>query len=113
MGNLTDVVFLFTGAAPTPSRRRRQLLTSLLSGFVVFAFLGHLAMTRGVDVADVAEGGWSLAFVVYPSAFASFGVPGGQIFATLFWVALTLGVDSAFGEFIFIFVWAIGLTWFF
>ena len=80
----------------------------------MFAFLGHLAMTRGVDVADVAEGGWSLAFVVYPSAFASFGVPGGQIFATLFWVAvLTLGVDSAFGEFIFIFVWAIGLTWFF
>ena len=72
-------------------------LTSLLSGFVVFAFLGHLAMTRGVDVADVADGGWSLAFVVYPSAFASFGVPGGQIFATLFWVAiLTLGVDSAF-----------------
>ena len=72
-------------------------LTSLLSGFVVFAFLGHLARVEKVDVGDVAEGGWSLAFVVYPTAFATFGDVWGQIFATCFWLAiLTLGVDSAF-----------------
>lgn len=72
-------------------------VTSLLSGFVVFAFLGHLARVESVGVGDVAEGGWSLAFVVYPTAFATFGSPGGQIFATSFWLAiLTLGVDSAF-----------------
>ena len=43
------------------------------------------------------QGGWGLAFVVYPSAMSLFGVPGGQFFATCFWVMiLCLGIDSAF-----------------
>ena len=43
------------------------------------------------------QGGWGLAFVVYPSAMSLFGVPGGQFFATCFWIMiLCLGIDSAF-----------------
>lgn len=43
------------------------------------------------------QGGWGLGFVVYPSAMSLFGVPGGQFFATCFWVMiLCLGIDSAF-----------------
>ncbi len=35
--------------------------------------------------------------MVYPSAMSLFGVPGGQFFATCFWVMiLCLGIDSAF-----------------
>lgn len=60
-------------------------------------FLGHLAFEQGESVADVAQGGWGLAFVVYPTAMALFGPGTGQFFAVCFWVMLLcLGVDSAF-----------------
>ena len=72
--------------------------TSIYAGFVVFTFLGHLARQQGTSVPDVAEGGWGLAFIVYPTAMATFGGSGGgQFFAVCFWVMLLcLGVDSAF-----------------
>ena len=72
--------------------------TSVFAGFVVFAFLGHLARSERVPIADVAEGGWSLAFVAYPSAMALFEGPGAwQFFSVSFWLTLLcLGVDSAF-----------------
>jgi hypothetical protein len=45
----------------------------------------------------VAQGGWGLAFVVYPTAMGLFGPGAGQFFAVCFWVmVLCLGVDSAF-----------------
>jgi SNF family Na+-dependent transporter len=71
--------------------------TSIYAGFVSFAFLGHLAYTEGKSVADVAQGGWGLAFVVYPTAMGLFGPGAGQFFAVCFWLMLlALGVDSAF-----------------
>jgi SNF family Na+-dependent transporter len=71
--------------------------TSVFAGFVVFCFLGHLAHREGVTVPEVAEGGWGLAFVVYPTAMALFGPGAGQFFAACFWLTLlSLGVDSAF-----------------
>ena len=71
--------------------------TSVFAGFVVFCFLGHLAHVQGVTVPEVAEGGWGLAFVVYPTAMALFGHGAGQFFAACFWLTLlSLGVDSAF-----------------
>lgn len=71
--------------------------TSVYAGFIVFTFLGHLASEERKSVADVAQGGWGLAFVVYPTALATFGQGAGQFFAVCFWIMLLcLGVDSAF-----------------
>ena len=62
--------------------------TSVFAGFVVFACSGHLARSERVPIADVAEGGWSLAFVAYPSAMALFQGPGAwQFFSVSFWLA--------------------------
>jgi SNF family Na+-dependent transporter len=71
--------------------------TSLYAGFVIFTVLGNLAHEQAKSVPDVAEGGWGLAFVVYPTALALFGPGTGQFFAVCFWVMLLcLGVDSTF-----------------
>ena len=53
--------------------------TSFLAGIVVFSILGYMANQKGVSVADVAEGGTGLAFVVYPEALAR--MPGAPIFS--------------------------------
>ena len=71
--------------------------TSLYAGFVVFTFLGHLAHVDGVSVNDVAQGGWGLAFVVYPAAIATFGDGAAQFFAFCFFLMLLcLAIDSLF-----------------
>ena len=69
--------------------------TSFLAGIVVFSILGYMANQKGVSVADVAEGGTGLAFVVYPEALAR--MPGAPIFSVLFFFMIVcLGVDSQF-----------------
>jgi NSS family neurotransmitter:Na+ symporter len=66
-----------------------------LAGFAVFATLGYLATSQGVPVADVARGGPSLAFVVYPTAISL--MPAAPLIGVLFFLTLlTLGIDSAF-----------------
>ncbi len=70
---------------------------SFLAGFAVFGTLGHMALEKGAEVAEVAgNGGIGLAFWVYPEAinYLPFGI---VIFSLVFFIMLfTLGIDSAF-----------------
>ncbi|KAK0138111.1 Sodium-dependent serotonin transporter [Merluccius polli] len=72
-------------------------LTSLVSGFVIFTVLGHMAEMRNVEVEDVArDKGPSLLFITYPEAIAN--MMGSTFFAIIFFVMMiTLGLDSTFG----------------
>ncbi|CAL8343464.1 unnamed protein product [Lota lota] len=72
-------------------------LTSLVSGFVIFTVLGHMAEMRNMEVADVArDKGPSLLFITYPEAIAN--MMGSTFFAIIFFVMMiTLGLDSTFG----------------
>ncbi|ODM92807.1 Sodium-dependent nutrient amino acid transporter 1, partial [Orchesella cincta] len=69
--------------------------TSLLAGFTIFAILGNLAHTTGVEIKDVVGAGPALAFASYPLAISKFEfLP--QLFSVLFFLMLfTLGVGSA------------------
>ena len=74
--------------------------TSFVAGLAVFATLGGMAFVtqqagNPVAVENVAEGGPSLAFVVFPYALAQ--LPYSAYFSFIFFFALvTLGIDSAF-----------------
>jgi solute carrier family 6 GABA transporter-like protein 1 len=48
---------------------------SFISGFAVFAALGHLAFVQGVEVTDLDYGGFSLVFGTWPVVLN--GLPGG------------------------------------
>ena len=68
-------------------------LTSVLSGFVVFSTLGHMAHKQGKTIDQVTEPGPGLIFVTYPQAITM--MPGAPIWAVIFFFMLfTLGVDS-------------------
>ena len=64
--------------------RARCPTQSLLAGLTVFAYLGHLSKLRGVPVAQVVVGGTSLAFEVFPLAFATLPAPALWAFAFLY-----------------------------
>ncbi len=69
---------------------------SFFAGIVVFATLGYMAVSTGVDITEVAEPGPGLAFIAYPTAISMMGA-WGAVFGVLFFVMLfTLGIDSAF-----------------
>jgi len=70
--------------------------TSFFAGFVVFSTLGYLALLKTVPVAEVAVGGPSLAFVVYPEAIARMPAAVALIGLLFFLALLTLGIDSLF-----------------
>ncbi|XP_055864533.1 sodium- and chloride-dependent neutral and basic amino acid transporter B(0+)-like [Biomphalaria glabrata] len=73
-----------------------DLITSVIAGFVVFTTFGGMARSVGKSVKDVAEGGYGLAFVVYPEALSN--LPPSQLWSVLFFFMLfTLGLDSEFG----------------
>ncbi|RUS85457.1 hypothetical protein EGW08_006790, partial [Elysia chlorotica] len=73
-----------------------DLVTSVIAGFVVFTTFGGMAKKLGVEVKDVAEGGYGLAFIVYPEALSN--LPPAQLWSILFFFMLfTLGLDSEFG----------------
>lgn len=68
---------------------------SILAGFTVFTTIGYMAQSAGVEVAELAATGPSLAFVVFPEALSL--MPGAPYFAALFFVMLfTLAIDSLF-----------------
>ena len=67
--------------------------TSILSGFVVFSTLGHMAFVQGKTIEEVTEPGPGLIFVTYPQAISM--MPGAPIWAIIFFFMLfTLGIDS-------------------
>ncbi|GAB1606135.1 sodium- and chloride-dependent glycine transporter 2-like [Argonauta hians] len=72
-----------------------DLVTSIISGFVIFSVLGGLSHESNVEIDQLAKSGFNLAFVVYPEALARLPVP--QLWSILFFFMLfTLGLDSEF-----------------
>ncbi|PAA74854.1 hypothetical protein BOX15_Mlig005956g4 [Macrostomum lignano] len=72
-----------------------DFFTSILSGVVVFSFLGFLANETGIDLDKVVDSGVSLAFIVYPQVVTK--LPVSPLWAILFFLMLvTLGLDSQF-----------------
>ncbi|KAH6928218.1 hypothetical protein HPB50_012594 [Hyalomma asiaticum] len=70
-------------------------MTSLLSGTVIFAVLGHMASLAGKTVGDVVRSGPGLAFLVYPEVVAR--MPASAVWSILFFVMLLfLGINSQF-----------------
>jgi solute carrier family 6 GABA transporter-like protein 1 len=68
---------------------------SVVSGFAVFAALGHLAFLEGVGVEDLNFGGFSLVFGTWPVVLGT--LPGGIHWVRLlFFDLFLLGLDSAF-----------------
>ncbi len=72
---------------------------SILSGLVVFATLGFMAQEQGVDISEATTSGPMLVFSVLPTAISM--MPDFTIvFAVLlFFVVITLAIDSIFGMF--------------
>ena len=69
---------------------------SFLSGFAVFASLGHLANLEGVGVTELDFAGFSLVFGTWPVVFGT--LPGGEHWVRLlFFDLFLLGIDSGFG----------------
>ncbi|XP_052280879.1 sodium- and chloride-dependent glycine transporter 1-like isoform X2 [Dreissena polymorpha] len=72
-------------------------LTSVFGGFVIFAFVGHMAGQLNVPVEHVADEGPGLAFVVYPDAVQSLPAP--AFWSVIFFFMLvTLGIDTQFAS---------------
>jgi solute carrier family 6 GABA transporter-like protein 1 len=72
-----------------------DLLFSFLSGFAVFAALGHLSYVSGVPVNEVPYSGFSLVFGTWPVVFGT--LQGGEHWVRLlFFDLFLLGIDSAF-----------------
>lgn len=68
---------------------------SFISGFAVFAALGHLSYTSGIPVTELPYGGFSLVFGTWPVILGS--LPGGEHWVRLlFFDLFLLGIDSAF-----------------
>ncbi|MEG6522636.1 sodium-dependent transporter [Desulfotomaculum sp. 1211_IL3151] len=67
---------------------------SLLAGMAVFSILGHMALTQGVTVEEVATAGVGLAFITFPAAISTLG-SAAPFFGVLFFLALAFaGITS-------------------
>lgn len=68
---------------------------SFISGFAVFATLGHLALIENKDVSELQFASFGLVFGSWPVALGT--LPGGEHWIRLLFVMLfLLGIDSAF-----------------
>ncbi|XP_069112954.1 sodium-dependent proline transporter-like isoform X2 [Argopecten irradians] len=71
--------------------------SNFLCGLVVFAILGFLAHDAGVSIAEVAESGPGLVFLVYPEVLTRLPLP--HLWAVIFFFMLFMvGLDSQFGS---------------
>ena len=67
--------------------------TSVFCGFIVFGGLGFLAEKQGLSMDEVAKGGPTLAFIIYPAALAQ--IPGASFWSICFFLVLFfLGIQS-------------------
>ncbi|XP_055004250.1 sodium- and chloride-dependent GABA transporter 2-like [Boleophthalmus pectinirostris] len=62
--------------------------TSIVAGFAIFSVLGFMTYETGLDIAEVAESGPGLAFIVYPRAVAMMPVP--QVWSVCFFLMIIL-----------------------
>lgn len=68
---------------------------AITAGFVVFATLGYMSHTSGESIAELADTGPSLAFVVFPKALGL--LPGAVLLSVIFFIMLvSLAIDSLF-----------------
>ncbi|CAL9685412.1 unnamed protein product [Knipowitschia caucasica] len=69
--------------------------TSVVAGFAIFSVLGFMTYETGLDIAEVAESGPGLAFIVYPRAMAMMPMP--QLWSVCFFLMIILlSLDSQF-----------------
>lgn len=69
---------------------------SIFSGFAVFAVLGFMAHSSGLQMKDVVDKGIGLAFVAYPKALNEMPSFVGKVFGVLFFFSLVVaGLSSA------------------
>ncbi|KAK7925808.1 hypothetical protein WMY93_008118 [Mugilogobius chulae] len=69
--------------------------TSIVAGFAIFSVLGFMTYETGLDIAEVAESGPGLAFIVYPRAVAMMPMP--QVWSVCFFLMIILlSLDSQF-----------------
>jgi solute carrier family 6 GABA transporter-like protein 1 len=73
-----------------------DVLFSFISGFAVFAALGHLAHLSDIPVVDLGYETFGLVFGTWPVVLGT--LPGGEHWVRLLFLDLVLlGIDSAFG----------------
>lgn len=71
-------------------------LTSIVSGFAIFALSGYAAERHGKNIEDFVRSGPSLAFVTLPKIFADDDVLGSFWAGLFYFLLLLLGLDSQF-----------------
>lgn len=72
--------------------------TSIYAALTIFAFLGHVSVTKDIEIDKVATSGPTLLFVAFPSLLGL--LPGSNFWAVIFFsMCVCLGVDSVFGFF--------------
>lgn len=69
---------------------------SIMSGVVVFATLGYMALQQNVPVAEVVAGGPALVFIVIPQAINLLPALNALVAVLFFGAVLLLAIDSAF-----------------
>jgi SNF family Na+-dependent transporter len=68
-------------------------LCGILSSFVIFIYIGHVAYTHGLEITQIPLSGPEVSFVVYPAALKDFFWP--NIWSIIFFLNMfLLGVDS-------------------
>ena len=71
------------------------MITSIVSGMVVFLFMGHLSLVEGIPISKIALSGMNLVFVSFPMAFSH--LQWGPFWSALLFIMISLlGFGSQF-----------------
>jgi len=68
-------------------------IISIFAGFVVFAYMGHLAFLTGKNIETIVQAGQGLVYVIIPFAITT--IKGSQFWAIIFFLMMIgIGVDT-------------------